>query len=108
MFGLSAFAQAPFAALGSKITQASVTESSSAASAFLSQVAFVATQAESGSVSEAFGNQNNVFNNYFADSVSGSSSLLSQAVFAATGTDSVTGSDLYAAQASFVASGRVR
>ena len=104
MFGLSAFAQAPFAALGSKITLASVEESASAAFSLLSQAVFAAARSESASTNGAFGNQNNVFNNYFSDSVSGSSALLSQAVLAAARSDAASGTNSFAAQANFVAS----
>lgn len=103
MFGISAFAQAPFAALGSKVVTASLEDFATLSNTTSAQALFAATRAESVTGSDVFGNQNNIFNNYWLDTVTGSHTQTAQAIFDSARAETSTGSNTTSAQGIFVA-----
>lgn len=103
MFGITAFAQAPFAALGSKVSTASLEAFASTADAVAVQVNFVATDAEGATATASVNTINNVFNNYFVDSVTGSAAPTATSVLRPSQAEAATASSAVSVLARFVA-----
>jgi len=84
VFGISAFAQAPFASLGKTgvLYDVAIAEAASAVAAYLSRADFVATDAETGNAAEVVNTVNNIFNPVVVEAASSLSVFASTASFA--------------------------
>jgi len=105
VFGISAFAQAPFASLGrtGAIYDVAVAEAASAVAAYLSRADFVATDAETGTAAEAVNTINNIFNPVVAETASGAGAFTSSVSFIAAIAEAASGVSTATSQADFVA-----